>query len=475
MSLLTLFLYLAALGLWTWCTAREGGIGIGVRFLYAFGLFHQYLIGPPLYFLSGLSEAHVEYRNREQAVQLVLAGLAAFVAGGFFVPPLLLQRRRLRMARDWAPFTSPARLALQWHVAKTLVLLGAVALLFAPILFRINTVRAVWLQVTLLVETGLVMMCVHAVLARDQRRLRVVFTVLVAAGIFRAIASGFFGGTAMTGLYLCSLIFMMRGISLKGWLYLGLALYLMLIPYGIWISGRQKLRDAIKTNASLTERVQAFELRDEAPLFFNLFDPEDVKKIQRRIDQSNLLAAAMVHTPARQPYAMGSTMSENVLYALVPRFLWPDKPVKAGGAEFVTRYTGIPFQNTSVGVNYLFEFYVNFGPTGAVAGLFLLGVACGLLEYQFFARAPRSFAFEWTTILCTWTVCVHTDLMSQLAMTLPVDLFVGWGLGWLFQETGWAPVYFVGRLFPPRPPLPRGEGRAAAVPGPGPAGHNGHP
>lgn len=457
MSILTLLLYVVALGLWIWATHREGGIGIGIRFMYAFGLVHQFLIGPPLYFVSGLAETYHEYRNREQAVQLVLASMIAFVFGGYFLTPFLL-RRRLRMDRAWQPFADRTRLALQWRLGSVLVTMGIGALLLAPIMFRFNTVRAVWSQLTLLIETGLVIMCVNAVLSHDTPRLRVTFLILIVTGVFRAIATGFFGGTAMTGLFLCSLILMSRRISARAWVYLGLALYLMLIPYGIWLGGREKLRAAISSNASFAERVQAFEFQDQVPLFLNLLDPEDVKKIQRRIDQSHLLAAAMAHTPAYEPYAWGSTMSDNVLIALVPRFLWPSKPVMSGNTEFVARHAGLKFQKVSVGVNYLFEFYVNFGPVGTVIGLVVLGLACGILEYKFFEIAPRNFVMEWTTVLCMWTICVHSDLVSQLAMTLPVSLFVGWLVAQVLQVTHWAPVYFrggrlpsaVGRPGPPR-------------------------
>src|SRR5437879_4862511 len=142
MSIVTLLLYAGALGLWIWATHREGGIGIGVRFLYAFSLVHLFLIGPPLYFISGLAETYEGYRNREQAVQLVLISMIGFVCGGYFLTPMLLQRR-LRMDRAWLPFAHPARLERQWQVGKALVTAGALALLCAPVMFRFNTVRAV--------------------------------------------------------------------------------------------------------------------------------------------------------------------------------------------------------------------------------------------------------------------------------------------------------------------------------------------
>src|SRR5581483_11528327 len=92
MAFITLLLYVPVLGLWIWCVRREGGIGIGVRFMFAFNMVQMFLVGPPLYIFSGLTGTDMEYRNREAAVQLVLACLLSFVVGAYFLVPMLLHR-----------------------------------------------------------------------------------------------------------------------------------------------------------------------------------------------------------------------------------------------------------------------------------------------------------------------------------------------------------------------------------------------
>src|SRR5262249_53971520 len=157
---------------------------------------------------------------------------------GYFLAPLTLHYR-LQMDRAWIPFAHRGRLARQWQAAKALTVVGAIAVLLIPIMFRFNTLRAIWSHVTLLAEVSLVMMCMNGILSRKPRRLAIAFGLLLVAGAFRAVATGFFGGTAMTGLFLWSLYLMSRDISFRAWAYLGLALYLMLIPYGIWMNGRK--------------------------------------------------------------------------------------------------------------------------------------------------------------------------------------------------------------------------------------------
>src|SRR5207249_1835751 len=120
MSFSTFLLYAATLGLWMWAVHREGGIGAGVRFMYAFSLVNQFLVGPPLYFISGLSESDPDYRGREEAVQLVLFSLIGFVIGAYFLVPPLLRRPRLRLDQEWRPWAAPDRLETEWRVGQAL-------------------------------------------------------------------------------------------------------------------------------------------------------------------------------------------------------------------------------------------------------------------------------------------------------------------------------------------------------------------
>src|SRR5437588_7132358 len=157
----------------------------------------------------------------------------------------------------------------------------------------------------------------------------------------------------VTGLFLLALLTMARASSIRSWLFLGLWLYLLLVPYTIWLSIRADLRDSIKRNAPIAERLEAIDFQAANPRMLGLLDPEDLKLIQHRIDQSHLLSEAMRHTPAKEPFAEGATIVQDVVYSMVPRFLWAEKPVALGGSEFVSRFTGRRFaQDTSVGLNY---------------------------------------------------------------------------------------------------------------------------
>jgi hypothetical protein len=63
----------------------------------------------------------------------------------------------------------------------------------------------------------------------------------------------------------------------------------------------------------------------------------------------------------------------NLPFAILPRFLWPDKPER-GGSGFMSEHTGIALsESATFGTGTVFEFYINFGYLGVFIGFILLG------------------------------------------------------------------------------------------------------
>jgi hypothetical protein len=77
------------------------------------------------------------------------------------------------------------------------------------------------------------------------------------------------------------------------------------------------------------------------------------------------------------------------MHVLTPRFLFPDKPA-LDDSERTRLYTGVQVAGTetgtSIGIGYVGESYVDYGPVGMFAPIFLLGLFYGLINRFFITR-----------------------------------------------------------------------------------------
>jgi hypothetical protein len=122
------------------------------------------------------------------------------------------------------------------------------------------------------------------------------------------------------------------------------------------------------------------------------------------------LALAIRYTPSEIPYLEGATL-QNLAAGLVPRVLWPEKPEIGTGYWFSVNYWGTPPGVPVVPqtITHPGELYIDFGITGIIVGLAILG-----LWYRFAWEATRpresaTAALLYTLILVT-VVDVDRDL-----------------------------------------------------------------
>jgi hypothetical protein len=152
--------------------------------------------------------------------------------------------------------------------------------------------------------------------------------------------------------------------------------------YTVYLDVRNEIRGAVWGARSFSERVlvTASSLHDE----WAWFDPRDehhLENIELRLNQNALVGAAALNIEeGGVPLAWGETLLDG-LVALVPRALWADKPIYAGGSDLVTRFTGIHYPSgTSVGIGQVMELYVNFGYAGVFIGFVLIGLALAFVD-----------------------------------------------------------------------------------------------
>jgi hypothetical protein len=162
-----------------------------------------------------------------------------------------------------------------------------------------------------------------------------------------------------------------------------IATYLGLSVFVNYFAHRTEFRDIAWSDASTGERISA-----AIAMFsdFQWFDPTNDKQLSAldlRLNQNYFVGLAALRLQQEQvDYLHGRSIWEGAI-ALVPRFLWPNKPVYGGSGTVVADMTGLRLnEETSWGVGNVMEFQVNFGTPGVVIGFLILGFLLGWLDYK---------------------------------------------------------------------------------------------
>jgi hypothetical protein len=258
--------------------------------------------------------------------------------------------------------------------AYLLVGIASYLVLF-PLSGLVPSFSAIVSMSNLLVVVGLGLYCWRAWQEGNHR----VFTLSLAAGLllplFTIVTWGFLGFGAMALFAL--LAFVSGFVRLRARVVVAflLAGFVGLSFYVTYMRDRVELRASVWGGQSLEQRLGQTGQMITTFEWFDLWNNAHLRRIDDRLNQNVLLGAAVRNLKAGYvDYARGATL-EQAAVALVPRIIWPDKPVRAGGNTLVTSFTGIAFASgTTVGVGQLMEFYINFGTPGVIVGFFLLGL-----------------------------------------------------------------------------------------------------
>jgi hypothetical protein len=154
---------------------------------------------------------------------------------------------------------------------------------------------------------------------------------------------------------------------------------------------RDAIRDAVWGGASLEERAQrSWDMVTDLGMF-DSSNQAHLNAFDQRLNQNyftGLAASRIEHGQAE--FLRGRSLWEGVI-AVVPRALWPDKPVGAGSGRIVTEMTGLVLdENTSWGVGNVMEFQINFGVPGVIFGFLIVGWLLGTLDRNAAVAESRS-------------------------------------------------------------------------------------
>ena len=135
-------------------------------------------------------------------------------------------------------------------------------------------------------------------------------------------------------------------------------------------------------------------------------------------------------TPSVYAYGNGSRYALLPAVVVVPRVVWPGKPVLDFGQEFSRTYWQLPAGDTTgTGTTQIGDLYRNFHVVGAVIGLGIWGlVVGGLTALRRRWRTPRM-EMVYIASLITWVWIIEQDLptlITTMARAVPVTILLAW-------------------------------------------------
>ena len=142
-----------------------------------------------------------------------------------------------------------------------------------------------------------------------------------------------------------------------------------------------------------------------------------------RLSQISIFAEVIRDTPDHVPYWNGASYRP-LMFKLIPRFIYPDKPVDTSGSNFGHRYGFIDVSNywTVINLPQLVELYANFGAMGIVIGMFVIGLVYRLV-FSVFVHPAMGFGGVIASVyICTKLV----DIGSGTSLVFG-------GLPWVFM------------------------------------------
>lgn len=142
------------------------------------------------------------------------------------------------------------------------------------------------------------------------------------------------------------------------------------------------------------------------------------QSLLHRIREIDSIAIVAQRTPDQVPYADPLAYLAAPVVGVIPRAIWPDKPVLTTGYQFSQDYFGLPPDSySSSAITPAGDLYRHGGWPVLVAGMVLFGMGCRLFDTLFAAEAdPRAVIF----LLAFLPVVVKSEVdMFALLVSLP--------------------------------------------------------
>lgn len=361
---------------------KSSRVNSGIVIFYVATISSIHLLGPIVFLLPWYDSPKYwsTLLGFEQATYSIIGFFGGYLLISFFTDRIM--RRKSLQSYDLDP-ERLSRNSLMFSKIPLIYLLSGLGLfgLMGTVLGGLSTVRSILSIGPVLMTAATCVACYQALKEQEGVRLK---RWLLFAGTFpflSVITTGFFGlGAYMT---LRVFLFVSRFVKNKKKIILfGLIFaYLGLSFFQVYMRDRRELREIVWGGGSVGAAAAQFSKSFMNFEFFNPLNNRHLDVINSRLNQNILVGAAVRYLDSTDKFARGETLWYAVI-ALVPRAIWAEKPITAGGSKLVTQYTGVKFdKQTSVGLGLVMEQYINFGTIGVLLGFFVIGAVVTFIDF----------------------------------------------------------------------------------------------
>ena len=360
------FLWMAAAALIFIVRWKHRGTSAGLVFTYLCNFTILHWVGAATYLRSWFGGSDL-YTSRLGMVESTYAILALAIGSLLLAPRLI---RLFRIGEGTVMSHKPHR-----DLPTAFLVVGLASyILFSSDLGRLPSMSAVSAVSQQFIVVGICLLCREAWIRKDIGSVLAYLGAGLLLPFFTIVSQGFLGFGAMACFtILCFLAGMTRSL----WRFTAGALVMAMLFLSLYVSymrDRREIRQAVWGGQSMQQRIGRVYSMVTTLEWFDPFNDDHLRRVDSRLNQNYLVGRAVEYLSFGDSYANGGTIVDAVI-ALVPRAIWPDKPVRAGSGSLVSRFTGIKFaEGTSVGIGQVMEWYVNFGRAGVVIWFLFLGV-----------------------------------------------------------------------------------------------------
>jgi len=259
---------------------------------------------------------------------------------------------------------------------------------------------------------------------------------------------GFFSGFKSI-FYIIILVLPASGMVIKGWrLFPTLILALLVLGLSVfWTAVKPEYRDFLNrgsgeqvVNMPVEQRLA--KLGELAVSMTPATWEQGFEDLILRITYVHYFDLTIQNVPANVPYERGQLWWGCIKQVFMPRLFYPNKPALDDSAR-AAYYTGMAVAGTdtgsSIGIGYFGESYIDFGPAGMFAPIFLLGIFYGLIYRLFVSRAKSKvigFAIAVSILLFNASEIETSNvkiLGGTVCVCLAMALFLMFGEQWLWN------------------------------------------